>query len=136
MRNSTAVSFLRLAWISARVFEGRLDHAVEALVVNAVGLHEFALGVAGLEGFFDGVGFEGGDTAATPLGLGEVADEVLLGDSFGVVLAVVAIEEFVEFLLAFSGEEEGFGGKEPVFEGILGGALFAFFGARSGGVVF
>ena len=82
-----------------------------------------------------GVGFEGGDTPAAPLGLGEVADKVLLGDSFGEVVAVVAIEKFIEFFLVFSGEEEGFGRKESVFEGILGRALFTFFGAGSGGLV-
>lgn len=78
-------------------------------------MHEFALGVAGFEGFFDGVGFEDGDAPATPFGVGELADQVLLGRSFGVVVAFVAILQFVEFFLAFAGEEEGFGGKNRVF---------------------
>jgi hypothetical protein len=59
-----------------------------------------------------------------------MADEVFLGGSFGLVLLVVAIEMAVVFFPGFSGEEK-VEGKESVFDGILGGALFAFFGARS-----
>ena len=68
--------------------------------VNAAGMHEFALGGAGVEGFLDGVGFEGWDTPATPLGLGEVAHLVLLGWSFGLVLAGVAIREVCRIYLS------------------------------------
>jgi len=44
---------------------------------------------------------------------------------------VQAGEEGIEFFLAFAGEDDGFG-EDSVFEGVLGGARFAFFGAGTG----
>src|ERR1017187_2527557 len=98
MRKCKAVCFLRLAWSSLRVFR----------VVWMMRLKRWSR--AGVEGFLGGVGFERGDTTATPLGLGEEADLVLLGLTFGLVLAGVVVEKPVEIFLAFSGEEEGFSG--------------------------
>ena len=40
-------------------------------------------------------------------------------------------EESVEFFLAFAGEDDGFG-EDSVFQGVLGGACFAFFGTGTG----
>src|ERR1035441_7817461 len=91
---------------------------------------ELSFVIAGFDSLFDGQGFEVGDAAEAPMDFGKSVDEGVLGGSVRLVVFFEAVDEGVELFLAFTREQEQFG-KESVLDGVLGRALFTFFGTRS-----
>ena len=59
---------------------------------------------------------------------------MFLGRAFGFVVFEITGEKGVKLLLGLPFEENHFAGKQPVLDGILRGALFAFLGARAADV--
>jgi len=80
------------------------------------------------------VAFEDGDAIHAPRGVGEVADELLFGGGFGLVLVDEGLGVKVEGGGVFGGEDGGLAG-ESVGGGVEGRVLFTDGGARAGGVL-
>jgi len=79
-------------------------------------------------------GFEQRDAVEAPRGVGELLGELSFGGSGRLIL----VEEFAAVALVGGGilcSEEGGLTREAVGDGVLGGALFAGGGARSGGSI-
>ncbi len=79
-------------------------------------------------------GFEGTETAQPSEVLSELINEDFLGGVGGLVLGAELEPQLIEFGGRFVGEDKGFG-IEAVLERVLGAALLAFRGARTGGWV-
>ena len=98
---------------------GQEDFVAE--VSELVRDEEFALDRVGGEE----VGFDGGEAAETPAGVGQGLDEFGFEMVGGLELVEVGCAEGVVVFGGFGGEEDLFGG-EAVFEGVLGRACFSF----------
>ncbi|HMD47962.1 MAG TPA: hypothetical protein VKG79_02645 [Bryobacteraceae bacterium] len=124
--------------------EGFLELAGEALALDAE-VGDEAMGVDDVEvdaGLFGGrvgcaaeeAGFEERDAVETPGGVDQFVDEVGFGGGCRLVFVEESAAVGFEGGRVFGGEQRGCGG-EAVAESVQRGALFAGFGAGSGGVL-
>ena len=115
----------------AELLGGFLELAGEARTMETKPGEERDLGL-GVGGLGEQVGFEEWNAVETPGGVGHFVDQL----SFGGVGGFVLIEKLLEVTLVgfwvLRGEDGG-AGRQPVVESVLRRALFAGFGARTGG---
>jgi hypothetical protein len=113
-----------------------LEDPGEAIVVGHFG--EFFVHVFGaaLERMAEQASFDGPDAAQAPAGDGHGLDQIHLDRVGGVELLDVGVEEELELLVGFGGEQDGLGG-EAVAEAVAGrlGSAFRCGGAAGLGAV-
>lgn len=86
---------------------------------------------AGIGFVVEHIGIEGDGALEAEFGEGEFSDECALGGGFGFEFGGPDVDEVLEFAGVLFGEDDV--GGESMFEGVAGGALFAFFGFGSTG---
>jgi len=107
--------------VDAGLLDEEILEILTAAVELAPGLGGAGEGVGfGGRGFADELGFEGPGAALFPEGDGDFFDGGGFEGGGGLVFSEEGVEEVLEALLAFAGEEDGVGG-EAEFEGVEGG---------------
>ena len=113
------------------VLDGLLELAGEARAVEAQPGEERDLGL-GVGGLGEQVGFEEWNAVEAPGGVGDFVDELTFGSVGGFVLGEKLLEVELVGFGVLCGQDSG-AGCEAMAESVLRRALFARFGARTGG---